>query len=196
MYRINSSLCWITLYEKDRKRLQLFYARRGETSRDLTYHIKACHGNCMHHPTCVVFKCAVAWKTALFHDRKSLKNTLHIPETIPSRTETRKKMNSRILIFLVSILKIGVIISSRTRWSSLLFYLHCFIDVVAAARSNDAQCSVAFPENKQRRISYEDNLFRRLLYRECVLSGANWLNKSEAHQHCDPTLKLTTSSDK
>ena len=82
-------------------------------------------------------------------------------------------MNSRILIFLVSILKIGVIISSRTRWSSLLFYLHCFIDVVAAARSNDAQCSVAFPENKQRRISYEDNLFRRLLYRECLLSGAN-----------------------
>ena len=95
MYRINSSLCWITLYENDRKRLQLFYARRGKTSRDLTYHIKACHGNCMHHPTCVVFKCAVAWKTAPFHERKSLKNTLHIPETIPSRTETRKKMNSK-----------------------------------------------------------------------------------------------------
>ena len=196
MYRINFSLCWITLYENDRKRLQLFYARRGETSRDLTYHIKACHGNCMHHPICVVFKCVVVWKTAPFHDRKSLKNTLHIPETIPSRTETRKKMNSRILIFLVSILKIGAITSSRTQCLHLLFYLHCFIDVVAAARSNDAQCLVAFPENKQRRISYEDNLFRRLLYRECLLSGANWLNKNEAHQRCDPTSKLTTSSDK
>ena len=97
------------------------YTRRGETSRDLTYHIKACHGNCMHHPTCV--KCAVAWKTALFHDRKSLKNTLHIPETIPSRTETRKKMNSTILIFLVSILKISVIASSRTQWSSFTLLL-------------------------------------------------------------------------
>ena len=123
MYRINFSFCWITLYENDRKRLQLFYARRGETSRDLTYHIKACHGNCMHHPTCVVFKCVVAWKTAPFHDRKSLKNTLHIPETIPSRTETRKKMNSTILIFLVSILKISVIASSRTQWSSFTLLL-------------------------------------------------------------------------
>ena len=122
-YRINFSLCWITLHENDRKRLQLFYARRGETSRDLTYHIKARHGNCLHHPTCVVFKCVVAWKTARFHDRKSLQNTLHIPETIPSRTETRKKMNSRRLIFLVSILKIGVITSSTTQWSSFTVLL-------------------------------------------------------------------------
>ena len=123
MYRINFSLCWITLYENDRKRLQLFHAQRGETSRDLTYHIKACHGNCMHHPICVVFKRVVVWKTAPLHDRKSLKNTLHIPETIPSRTETRKKMNSTILIFLVSILKISVIASSRTQWSSFTLLL-------------------------------------------------------------------------
>ena len=174
--RINFSLYWITLDENDRKQLHLSYARRGETSRDLMCSLKACHANCMHRWKCVVFKCVVAWKTVPFHDRKLLKNTLQISRNyfIPHRNE--EKMNYAIMIFLVSILKIGVITSSRTLWSSftlLLFYLHCFNDVVAAARSSDAKCSVAFPKNKQRRISYEDNLFKRPLNGECLLRRAN-----------------------
>ena len=90
MYRINFSLFRITLYENDRKQLDLFYALRGETSRGLMYSFKACRGNCMHRRTCVVSKCVVVWKTVPFHDDKLMKNTLYIPETIPSRTETRK----------------------------------------------------------------------------------------------------------
>ena len=90
MYRINFSLFRITLYENDRKQSDLFYALRGETSRGLMYSFKACRGNCMHRRTCVVSKCVVVWKTVPFHDQKLMKNTLNIPETIPSRTETRK----------------------------------------------------------------------------------------------------------
>ena len=90
MYRINFSLFRITLYENDRKQSDLFYALRGETSRGLMYSFKACRGNCMHRRTCVVSKCVVVWKTVPFHDEKLMKNTLYIPETIPSRTETRK----------------------------------------------------------------------------------------------------------
>ena len=90
MYRINFSLFRITLYENDRKQLDLFYALRGETSRGLMYSFKACRGNCMHRRTCVVSKCVVVWKTVPFHDEKLMKNTLYIPETILSRTETRK----------------------------------------------------------------------------------------------------------
>ena len=90
MYRINFSLFRITLYGNDCKQLHLFYALRGETSRDLMYSFEACHVNCMHHRTCVVSKCVVVWKTVPFHDQKLMKNTLYIPETIPSRTETRK----------------------------------------------------------------------------------------------------------
>ena len=90
MYQINFSLFRITLYGNDRKQLDLFYALRGETSRGLMYSFKACRGNCMHRRTCVVSKCVVVWKTVPFHYEKLMKNTLYIPETIPSRTETRK----------------------------------------------------------------------------------------------------------
>ena len=57
MYRINSSLFPIALYGNDRKQLHLFYARHGETLRDLKYSFKDCHGNCMHRRKCVVSKC-------------------------------------------------------------------------------------------------------------------------------------------
>ena len=90
MYRINFSLFRITLYENDRKQSDLFYALRGETSRGLMCSFKACRGNCMHRRTCVVSKCVVVRKTVPFHDEKLMKNTLYIPETIRSRTETRK----------------------------------------------------------------------------------------------------------
>ena len=90
MYRINFSLFRITLYGNDCKQLHLSYALRGETSRDLMYSFRACHGNCMHRRTCVVSKCVVVWKTVPFHDQKLMKNTLYIPESIPSHTETRK----------------------------------------------------------------------------------------------------------
>ena len=90
MYRINFSLFRITLYGNDRKQSDLFYALRGETSRGLVYSFKSCRGNCMHRRKCVVSKCVVVWKTVPFHDEKLMKNTLYIPETIPSCTETRK----------------------------------------------------------------------------------------------------------
>ena len=76
----------------------------GETSRDLRYSFIACHGNYMHRPTCVIFKCVVAWKTVPFHDEKLLK-ILYIQETIPYRTETRKKNEFYDTDFLVSVLK-------------------------------------------------------------------------------------------
>ena len=47
----------IALYGNDRKQLHLFYARHGETLRDLKYSFKDCHGNCMHRRKCVVSKC-------------------------------------------------------------------------------------------------------------------------------------------
>ena len=72
MYRSNFSLYRITLYINDRKRLHLFYARRGETSRDLTYSL--------HSRTRVVSKCRVVWKTVPFHDKKLMKSTLSIPQ--------------------------------------------------------------------------------------------------------------------
>ena len=60
-------------------------------SRDLACPITACQANCNHRRTCVVSKCVVVWKTVPFHDEKLMKNTLFIPETIPSRAKTRKK---------------------------------------------------------------------------------------------------------
>ena len=90
MHRINFSLFRITLCGNNCKQLHLFHALRGETSRDLIYSFRVCYENCMHRRTCVVSKCVVVWKTVPFHDEKLMKNTLYIPETIPSRTETRK----------------------------------------------------------------------------------------------------------
>ena len=151
MHRINFSLFRITLCGNNCKQLHLFHVLRGETSRDLIYSFRACYENCMHRRTCVVSKCVVAWKTVPFHDEKLMKNTLYIPETIPSRTETRKK--TWFLRYWFS----GF--NSKNKHDHIInnmkvfFYLQCLVDVVATARSNDAQCSVAFPENKRRRIS-------------------------------------------
>ena len=157
MHRINFSLFRITLYGNDCKQLHLSYALRGETSRDLMYSFRACHGNCMHRRTCVVSKCVVVWKTVPFHDEKLMKNTLYIPETIPSRTETRKK--TWFLRYWFS----GF--NSKNKHDHIInnmkvfFYLQCLVDVVVTARSNGTQCSAAFPENKRRKISQEDNWF-------------------------------------
>ena len=120
-------------------------------SRDLACPITACQANCNHRRTCVVSKCVVVWKTVPFHDEKLLKNTLFIPETIPSRAETRKKSEFYGAVFLVSILKISLITSLRTR--KVYYYVQRLFDVVATPRSNDAKCSVAFLENKRRKIS-------------------------------------------
>ena len=90
-------------------------------SRDLTCPITACQANCNHRRTCVVSKCVVVWKTVPFHDEKLMKNTLYIPETIPSCTETREKNYFYETDFLVSILKISMITSSTT-WRSSFTY--------------------------------------------------------------------------
>ena len=55
--------------------------------------------------------------------------------------------------------------------SNVFFYVQCLVDVVVTVRSNDAQCSVAFPENRRRRISEEDHWFKRLLYAEYLQWG-------------------------
>ena len=168
MHRINFSLFRITLYGKDRKQLHLFYALRGETSRDLMYSFRACHGNCMHRRTCVVSKCVVVWKTVPFHDEKLMKNTLYIPETIPSRTKTKKKL---ILRYWFSGFNSKNKRNHIIKNSKVFFYVQCLVDVVATVRSNDAQCSVAFLENRRRRISEEDHWFKRLLYGEYLQWG-------------------------
>ena len=77
----------------------IYYMPGVVRSRDLTCSLIACRGNCTHRRTCFVSKCIVVWKTVPFHDEKLLKNTSYIPETIQSRTETRKKMNYTMLIF-------------------------------------------------------------------------------------------------
>ena len=70
--------------------------------------------------------------------------------------------------------------------TKVVYYVQRLVDVVATARSNDAKCSVAFLENKRRKISWEDNWFQRLLFvclfvYDCQESAswarrANWLN--------------------
>ena len=162
MHRINFSLFRITLYGNDRRQLHLFYALRGETSRELMYSFRACHGNCMHRRTCVVSKCVVVWKTVPFHDEKLMKNTLFIPETIPSRTETRNESEFCDADFFGfnSKNELDYII----RNTKVFYYVQRLVDVAATARSNDAKCSVAFLENKRRKISWEDNWFQRLLF--------------------------------
>ena len=70
--------------------------------------------------------------------------------------------------------------------TKVFYYVQSLVDVVAPARSNDAKCSVAFLENKWRKISWEDNRFQRLLFVrlfvcDCMESAswarrANWLD--------------------
>ena len=48
--------------------------------------------------------------------------------------------------------------------TKVFYYVQRLVDVVAAARSNDAQCWVTFLEKKRRRISKEDNWSERLLF--------------------------------
>ena len=116
MYRVKFSWYWITLYENDRTQFHVFYARRGETSRYVFP--EAFYANFMHRQTCVVSKYGVVGNIVPCQDETLSKNNLYNPETIPSRTETSKTMQSTMLICLVSILKIGVITSLGTRWSS------------------------------------------------------------------------------
>ena len=68
---------------------------------------------------------------------------------IPHKNEEKNEFQDT--DFLVSILKISVITSSRTRRS--VFYVQCLVDVVATVISNDAQYLVAFSENRRRKIS-------------------------------------------
>ena len=97
-----------------------------------------------------------------------MKNTLYTPETIPYSTERKKKIfNSKN--------KRDYVIKN----TKVVYYVQRLVDVVATARSNDAKCSVAFLENKRRKISGEDNWFQRLLFvclfvGDCRESASNW----------------------
>ena len=113
-----------------------------------------------------------------------MKNTLYTPETIPYRTERRKKREFYDAVFFGfnSKNKRDYVINN----TKVFYYVQRLVDVVAAARSNDAKCSVAFLENKRRKISWEDNWFQRLLFvclfdYDCMESAswarrANWLD--------------------
>ena len=194
--RINFSLYWITLDENDRKQLHLSYARRGETSRDLMCSLKACHANCMHRWKCVVFKCVVAWKTVPFHDRKLLKNTLQISRNyfIPHRNE--EKMNYAIMIFLVSILKIGVITSSRTLWSSftlLLFYSFTYTALMMWSPLQDrAMQNVQSPSLK---TSNEEFLTKITYLRDHWMESACWEEQTQELMWGASTLRSYIESD-
>ena len=133
----STSACIESPYLETTENSYLYFTPGVVKSRDLTCPITACQANCNHRRTCVVSKCVVVWKTVPFHDEKLMKNTLFIPETM--------------LFFLVSILKISLITSLRTR--KVFYYVQRLFDVVATPRSNDAKCSVAFLENKRRKIS-------------------------------------------
>ena len=87
----STSTCIESPYSETTENSYLYFTPGVVKSRDLTFPITACQANCNHRRTCVVSKCVVVWKTVPFHDEKLMKNTLFIPETIPSRTETRKK---------------------------------------------------------------------------------------------------------
>ena len=87
----STSACIESPYLETTENSYLYFTPGVVKSRDLTCPITACQANCNHRRTCVVSKCVVVWKTVPFHDEKLLKNTLFIPETIPSRAETRKK---------------------------------------------------------------------------------------------------------
>ena len=143
----STSTCIESPYLETTENSYLYFTSGVVKSRDLTCPITACQANCNHRRTCVVSKCVVVWKTVPFHDEKLMKNTLFIPESIPSRKKRGKKVNSTMLIFLVAILKISLITSLRTR--KVFYYVQRLVDVVATARSNDAKCSVAFLENKR-----------------------------------------------
>ena len=96
------------------------------------------------------------------------------------RTETRKKNEWYDTDFSKN--KRDYIIKN----TKVFYYVQSLVDVVATARSNDAKCSVAFLENKRRKISWEDNWFQRLLFVclfvcDCMESAswarrANWLD--------------------
>ena len=92
----------------------------GETSCDLRYSFIACHGNCMHHPTCVIFKCVVAWKTVPFHDEKLLK-ILYIFKKLFHTAQKRGKKWILRYWFSGFSSKISMIPSSTTRRSSFTY---------------------------------------------------------------------------
>ena len=87
----STSACIESPYLETTENSYLYFTPGVVKSRDLTCPITACQANCNHRRTCVISKCVVVWKTVPFHDEKLMKNPLFIPESIPSRTETRKK---------------------------------------------------------------------------------------------------------
>ena len=94
----------------------VFYARRGETSRDLSYSLKACHANCMHRQTFVV-----VWKTLPFHDEKLIKKYLIYSRNYSNQHRDEEKNEFYNTNSLVSILKISMITWSRTRRSPFTY---------------------------------------------------------------------------
>ena len=184
MFPINFNLYRIALFGNDRKQLPLFYARRGEIAwpnlshYSLSSKLQSSPNMCHFQMRSCMENCAISRREIdekyLIYSRKY---------SIPHRNE-EKKWILRCWFFLVSILKISLITSLRTR--KVFYYVQRLVDVVATARSNDAKCSVAFLENKRRKISWEDNWFQRLLFvclfvYDCMESAswarrANWLD--------------------
>ena len=167
------------LFGNDRKQLQLFYARRGEIA----------WPNVSHHS--LSSKLQSSLDMCRFRMRSCMENCaisrLKIDEKIPSifqkifhphRNEEKNEWYDTDF----SKNKRDYIIKN----TKVFYYVQSLVDVVATARSNDAKCSVAFLENKRRKISWEDNWFQRLLFvclfvYDCMESAswarrANWLD--------------------
>ena len=102
--------------------------------------------------------------------------------SIPHRNEEKNKWYDADFFGFYSKNKRDYVIKN----TKVVYYVQRLVDVVATARSNDAKCSVAFLENKRRKISWEDNWFQRLLFvclfdYDCMESAswarrANWLD--------------------
>ena len=179
MHRINYSLFWNTLYANDCKQLHLFYALPGETSRGLMYSFKARHGNCMHRRTCVVSKCLVLWKTVPFHDEKLMKNTLYIPETIPSCTETREKNDFYETDFLVSILKISMITSSTTWRSSFTYSAWLMWSPLRDRTMRNVQSpSLKTSDEEFLRKITDLEIVCLSVFCDCMESASNWVRRA------------------
>ena len=100
--------------------LRLVYARSDETSRDLTYSFIACHGNCMHRPTCH-FQMRCCMENCAISRREIVKKYFIYSRnySIPHRNEEKNEFYNT--DFLVSVLKISMIPSSTTRRSSFTY---------------------------------------------------------------------------
>ena len=172
----STSTCIESPYLETTENSYLYFTRGVVKSRDLTCPITVCQANCNHrrmYGKLCHFTTRNWWKIPylfqkLFH---------------PAQKQGKKSEFCDADFFgFNSKNELDYIIKN----TKVFYYVQRLVDVAATARSNDAKCSVAFLENKRRKISWEDNWFQRLLFvclfvYDCQESAswarrANWLD--------------------